>query len=140
MPYPATTMAHRIHPATGERFLLAMATIQSLVTAIVPPSLAMISTTPCHERKNASVTTNDGMPTFATSHPVRAPMARPIDGGGQRDPRRIVIVEQPRHRDRAHASGSAGRQVDLTEEEDEHETDADERDRRRLRQEVGEVA
>ena len=76
--YPTTTIAHSTQPRTGFRFFVAMARIALFVTAIVPPSFATINTTPCHERKKASVTTNEGMPTLATSQPVRRPIATPI--------------------------------------------------------------
>ena len=85
---PATTTTHRIQPSDGDRFLLAMATMTSRwSTAIVPPSLAMMRTTPCHARKKARVTTNDGMPTFATSQPVSG-----ADGDADHDRRRAAAI------------------------------------------------
>ena len=42
------------------------------------PLLTMYSATPWKARKNASVTTKDGIRTFATSSPIRRPMTMPV--------------------------------------------------------------
>ena len=45
---------------------------------MVPPSPMITSITPWRPRKNARVTTNDGMPSLATSRPMIVPITAPV--------------------------------------------------------------
>ena len=71
---PPTTRANNTHESGTLMFLLSSATISLSVTRTVPLSFVISSTTPCHIRKLANVTTKDGIPIFETSQPVNSPI------------------------------------------------------------------
>ncbi len=58
--------------------LLLMASRVGSRIGIVPPSPISWSSTPCRARNIASVTTNDGMPSRATSTPMNVPITAPV--------------------------------------------------------------
>ena len=66
-----------IQPAATLMLLLAMPLMTSWSMRTKPPSPISQRFTPCRARKNASVTTNDGMPSFATRPPMISPIAAP---------------------------------------------------------------
>jgi hypothetical protein len=70
--------AHRIQPHSGGRFLFSMARMTSSRMGTLPPWPMISRTMPWKARKAARVTTNDGIPSLATSVPMAVPMARPV--------------------------------------------------------------
>ena len=89
----------------------------------------------------ARVTTNDGMPTHATSRPMTVPMTAPVTRQTttpryQGQP--WFVTDDAEHR-AGDTGGPARGQVDLAEQQDEDEAHRDHDDRGALDQQVGEV-
>ena len=75
--YRPTQTAARIHAAAGDRKSLAMPITKSFCRITVPRLPISSSTTPFQASRPASVTTNDGTPTFVMISPWNVPIARP---------------------------------------------------------------
>ena len=82
-PYPATTTIANSQPSATGMFLFMTVRTASSRIGIVPPSPMISSTPPCNARKNASVTTNDGIPRRATRIAMARPMATPAPSDEQ---------------------------------------------------------
>jgi hypothetical protein len=67
------------HPHSTGRFLFMMANTVGSLIEMVPPSPMTHNMMPCRPRKNESVTTNDGMPSRATSRPMIRPITAPVN-------------------------------------------------------------
>ena len=57
--------------------LIVIARSTSSRTGMVPPRPISFRVMPCRPRKNANVTTNDGIPSLATSNPITRPTTAP---------------------------------------------------------------
>ena len=111
----------------------------SRIETLLPP-LSSISSTPWKARNAARVTTNDGMPTFATRKPSTRPMTRPVtSAAGMAQYQAAVVGQQDRHDRAADAAGEAGGQVDLAQQQDEDQAHRDEDDGGALGEQVREV-
>ena len=99
-------------------------------TEMIVPPLMSSSTAPWKARNAASVTTNDGMPIFATSRPMTHPITTPVTTRAEdRDvPGQAVRGQQDRQDRRADAAGVAGGQVDLAEQQHEDQAHRDDGD------------
>ena len=75
---PPTTIANRIHPASGDMLAFMILRMFGSSIPIVPPSPMMSRITPCNARNAAKVTTKLGMPSLATSRPISRPMMTPV--------------------------------------------------------------
>ena len=135
----------RIHAVADGRKSLAKPTKKLFWMMTVPSSPMSSRTTPFQASRPASVTTNDGTPTFVMISPCRTPMARPAS---ERDDHRRAGARTrcgcrgrsaARSMHARHAADEADRQVDLPQQQDEDDPHADRRDRRRLDDEVDEV-
>ena len=124
---------------------LARPMMKSFWRITVPRLPISSSTTPFQASRPASVTTNDGMPTFVMS----SPCSRPIAEAGARAPARSPTTvgsslpsgeQQQRGEHAADAGDEADRQVDLAQQQHEDDAHGDDRVRRRLDDQVDEVA
>ncbi len=67
-----------IQPAVTGTFLIDNPRSTSSLNRSEPPGPMSFSGAACRARKNASVTTNDGMPSRETRRPIASPMIAPI--------------------------------------------------------------
>ena len=74
---PTTTSSAHAQPTVTGRLSMVMPRMTGSSTRTEPPSPISLSVTPCRPRKNASVTTNDGMPSLARSSPIASPISAP---------------------------------------------------------------
>ncbi len=133
--------AHRSSPAVTDRLSMVMPRMTGSSTRTDPPSPMSLSVTPCSPRKNARVTTNDGIPTLARSTPIASPISAP-----HATPTRIPAHHgQPwltmvsRHRACRHSARDSRGQVDVADQEHEDQSHSQHADRARLGDQVGQV-